>query len=462
MAPAEIISKDIIDRLKAIVGPENVVSDEAGLLAYAYDATRLKGTPQAVVRPGTEEEVSKILSLASERGIPVIPRGAGSGLSGGAVAKNGGIILSFERMSRIISIDVGNRIATVQPGVVTADLQKAVEEKGLFYPPDPGSLAFCTIGGNVAENAGGMRAVKYGVTRDYVTALRAALPSGEVIRAGVKTAKGVVGYDLARLLVGSEGTLAVVTEITLKLIPLPERVITMTAFFAGTRLAGEAVAAIMASPYTPRCLEFLDGEALSAGAKKIGYQLPENAGAFLLVETDGNREDATRQMDGIRALMKDKALEIKITQDKAVAAELWKLRRSTSQALFSIAPHKINEDTVVPIAKVPEALEGFREIAARLGQKIICFGHAGDGNIHVNVMTDKSDPERLRRAEEAIEEVFRLVLALGGTISGEHGVGLTKLPYIGMELNDVELNLLKKIKSVFDPEGILNPGKIFP
>ena len=271
-------------------------------MAYAYDATRLKGTPQAVVRPGTEEEVSKILVLASGHGIPVIPRGAGSGLSGGAVASRGGIILSFERMSRIISIDVGNRIATVQPGVVTADLQRAVEEKGLFYPPDPGSLAFCTIGGNVAENAGGMRAMKYGVTRDYVTGLRAVLPSGEVIRAGVKTAKGVVGYDLARLLVGSEGTLAVVTEITLKLIPLPERVITMTAFFAGTRLAGEAVAAIMASPYTPRCLEFLDSEALNAGAKKIGYQLPEGAGAFLLIETDGNREEAARQMDGIRGI----------------------------------------------------------------------------------------------------------------------------------------------------------------
>jgi glycolate oxidase len=462
MAADEIISKDIIDRLKAIAGPENVVFDETGLLAYAYDATRLKGTPQAVVRPGTEEEVSKILSLASGHGIPVIPRGAGSGLSGGAVASRGGIILSFERMSRILSIDVGNRIATVQPGVVTADLQKAVEERGLFYPPDPGSLAFCTIGGNVAENAGGMRAVKYGVTRDYVTGLRAVLPSGDVIRAGVKTAKGVVGYDLARLLVGSEGTLAVVTEITLRLIPLPERVITMTAFFASTRLAGEAVAAIMASPYTPRCLEFLDSEALNAGAKKIGYQLPEGAGAFLLIETDGNREEAARQMDGIRALMKDKALEIKITQDKAVSAELWKLRRSTSQALFSIAPHKINEDTVVPITKVPEALEGFKEIASRSGQKIICFGHAGDGNIHVNVMTDKSDPEKLKKAEEAIEEVFRLVLALGGTISGEHGVGLTKLPYIGMELSGVELDLLKKIKSVFDPKGILNPGKIFP
>jgi glycolate dehydrogenase FAD-linked subunit len=462
MAEAEIISKDIIDRLKAIAGPENVVSDEAGLLAYAYDATRLKGTPQAVVRPGTEEEVSKILSLASERGIPVIPRGAGSGLSGGAVAKSGGIVLSFERMSRILSIDVGNRIATVQPGVVTGDLQRAVEERGLFYPPDPGSLAFCTIGGNVAENAGGMRAVKYGVTRDYVTALRAVLPSGEVIRAGVKTAKGVVGYDLARLLVGSEGTLAVVTEITLRLIPLPERVITMTGLFAGPKQAGEAVAAIMASPYTPRCLEFLDGEALNAGARKIGYRLPENAGAFLLVEVDGNREDAARHMDGIRGLMKDKALEIKITQDRALAAELWKLRRSTSQALYSIASHKINEDIVVPIAKVPEALEGFRKIASESGQKIVCFGHAGDGNIHVNVMTDKSDPEKLKKAEEAIEEVFRLVLALGGTISGEHGVGLTKLPYIGMELSGVELDLLKKIKSVFDPKGILNPGKIFP
>ncbi len=462
MAEAEPISKDIIDRLKAIAGPENVISDEAGLLAYAYDATRLKGTPQAVVRPGTEEEVSKILVLASGHGISVIPRGAGSGLSGGAVPSRGGIVLSFEGMNRIISIDTGNRIVTVQPGVVTGELQKAGEGKGLFYPPDPGSRACCTIGGNVAENAGGMRALKYGVTRDYVTGLRAVLPSGLIIRAGVKTAKGVVGYDLARLLVGSEGTLAVVTEITLKLIPLPEKVITMTAFFVGVREAGEAVASIVESPFTPRCLEFLDGEALGAGAKKIGYALPEGAGAFLLIETDGSRNEAARQMDGIYALVKDKALEIKITQDKAVAAELWKLRRSTSQALFSIAPHKINEDTVVPVSRVQAALEGFRELASKYGQKIICFGHAGDGNIHVNVMTDKSDAERLKKAEEAIKEVFRLVLSLGGTISGEHGIGLTKLPYIGMELSDAELDLLGRIKSVFDPKGILNPGKIFP
>ncbi len=462
MAGTETISGDIIEKLGVIAGAENVAADETGCLAYAYDATRLKGTPNAVVRPGSEEEISKILSLANERGVPVVPRGAGSGLSGGAVPSRGGIVLSFEKMNRIISVDTENRIATVQPGVVTADLQAAAEEKGLFYPPDPGSLAFCTIGGNVAENAGGMRALKYGVTRDYVIGLRAALPSGEVIRAGVKTAKGVVGYDLARLIVGSEGTLAVVTEITLRLIPLPEKVITMTAFFAGARQAGEAVAAVMASPFTPRCLEFLDGEALGAGAGKIGYALPEGAGAFLLIETDGSQDEAARQMDGIRALLNNKALRINITQDKAASAELWKLRRSTSQALFSIAPHKINEDTVVPVSRVPEALEGFGEIASRLGQKIICFGHAGDGNIHVNVMTDKSDPERLKEAEKAVFEVFRLVLALGGTISGEHGIGLTKLPYIGMELSAEEIELQKKIKSVFDPNGILNPGKIFP
>ncbi len=461
MAGTETIPGDIIEKLSAIVGPENVATDEAGLLTYAYDATRLKGTPSAVLRPGSEEEVSKILSLANERGVPVVPRGAGSGLSGGAVPSRGGIVLSFERMNRIISIDVSNRIATVQPGVVTGEFQKAVEEKGLFYPPDPGSLAFCTIGGNVAENAGGMRALKYGVTRDYVTGLRAVLPSGEIIRAGVKTAKGVVGYDLARLIVGSEGTLAVVTEITFTLIPLPEKVITMTAFFSGPRQAGKAVSAIMASPFTPRCLEFLDGEALGAGARKIGYALPEGAGAFLLIETDGSPDEADRQMNGIHALLKDNALRINITQDKAASAELWRLRRSTSQALFSIAPHKINEDTVVPVSRVPDALEGFGEIASRFGQKIICFGHAGDGNIHVNVMTDKSDPERLKMAEEAVSEVFRLVLALGGTISGEHGVGLTKLPYIGMELSAAEIELQKKIKSVFDPNGILNPGKIF-
>ena len=324
-----MVSKEIIESLKNIVGPENVAYDEAALTAYAYDATRIKGVPEAVVRPGSEDEIAQVMRLATKFEVPVIPRGAGSGLSGGTVAERGGIVLSFERLNKILSIDTANRIAILQPGVVTGEFQKAVQEKGLFYPPDPGSLAFCTIGGNVSENAGGMRALKYGVTRDYVIGLRAVLPSGEIIRTGVRTAKGVVGYDLTRLLVVSEGTLAIITDITLKLVPLPQSVVTMTAFFSSPAEAGKAVAAIMASPVTPRCLEFLDSEALAAGAKHSGMILPAGAGGFLLVETDGSPDEAKRQAGILKDILEKNALGVRLAADEEEAQALWKLRRST-------------------------------------------------------------------------------------------------------------------------------------
>ena len=456
-----MISDTVLKTLTSIVGAENIAVDEAALAAYAYDATRLKGVPEVVVRPGNEGEVARIMALASQYEIPVVPRGAGSGLTGGAVASKGGIVLSFERMARILNIDTANRNATIEPGVVTGELQKAVEAVGLFYPPDPGSLAFCTMGGNVAENAGGMRALKYGVTRDYVIGLRAILPDGSVIKTGVKTAKGVVGYDLTRLIVGSEGTLAVVTEITVRLIPKPESVVTMTALFKDPSEAGMAVAAIMASPVTPRCMEFMDAEALKAGASHSGMKLPDDAGAFLLIETDGNPGEATRQANVIRDIVEPRALSFSVASGLDEATALWKLRRSTSQALFSLAPDKINEDTVVPVSRVPEALAGFGEIGKRHGLKVVCFGHAGDGNIHVNVMTDRKDAAKYAEAEAAVVEVFELVLKLGGTISGEHGIGLTKAPYLRMEMSEAEVEQLKRIKAAFDPLGIMNPGKIF-
>src|SRR5512143_3390638 len=309
-----MLARDIIEALKGICGSDNVSVDEAARTAYSYDATRLKGMPEVIVRPGSEDEVASVVRLAAKHGVPIVPRGAGSGLSGGSVAVMGGIVLSFERMAGILSIDKGNRIATLQPGVVTGVFQKAVEEKGLFYPPDPGSLAFCTMGGNVAENAGGMRALKYGVTRDYVIGLRAVLPSGEAIKTGVRTAKGVVGYDVTSLLVGSEGTLAVVTEITVRLVPKPEKVVTMTAFFKDPEAAGRAVAAIMDSGVTPSCLEFLDSEALAAGARHSGMDLPDGAGGFLLIETDGTQEEARRQAETIKALIEGKAIKVRVAE----------------------------------------------------------------------------------------------------------------------------------------------------
>lgn len=454
-------SDNIITALCEIAGQENVSSDTTSLAAYSYDASRRSCPPSVVVRPGSEDEVAEVMKLAARTRTPVVPRGAASGLTGGAVASMGGIMLSFERMDKILEIDAANRIARLQPGVVTGRFQAEVEKLGLFYPPDPGSLAFCTIGGNVAENAGGMRAVKYGVTRDYVIGLRAVLPSGEVIKTGVRTAKGVVGYDLTRLLVGSEGTLAVVTEITLRLVPRPQSVATMTALFTGAPDAGRAVAAVMASPVTPRCMEFLDGEALRAGAARSGMNIPAGTGAFLLVETDGGSDEAARQMGIVRALVEPIAVEVRMASGPDEAAGLWKLRRSVSQALFSLAPDKINEDIVVPVGSVPELLEGVAAISAGCGLKIVCFGHAGDGNIHVNVMADLKDMAVRERAEAAVRDVFGLVLRLGGTISGEHGVGLSKAPYLRMELSEVEVELMQRVKAAFDPLGIMNPGKIF-
>ncbi|HEY3347756.1 MAG TPA: FAD-linked oxidase C-terminal domain-containing protein [Nitrospirota bacterium] len=455
------MTAEILEGITAIVGGANIGVDEVTLAAYGIDATRIKGFPAMVVRPGSEDEVAAIMRLASRYEMPVIPRGAGTGLTGGAVAPTGGIMMSFERMDKILSISAGTRTATVQPGVTTGKLQEEAERVGLFYPPDPGSLAYCTIGGNVAENAGGMRAVKYGVTRDYVVALRAVLPSGEIVRSGAKTAKGVVGYDLTRLLVGSEGTLALVTEITVKLIPKPAHVVTMSAFFADISEAGRAIAAIMASPVTPRCIEFLDADALAASSEKAGIELPEGAGAFLLIETDGSTRQAGEDADAIRALVEPGAISFRTASGPAEFATLWKLRKTLSQAMYTYGPDKLNEDIVVPVDKVADALAGIKDIADTHRLRIVCFGHAGDGNIHTNVMTDKKDPEKFLRAEEAVEEVFRLVLRLGGTLSGEHGVGMTKQAYIGMELNGEEVALMKRVKAAFDPLGLLNPGKIF-
>jgi len=451
----------LVKEIVEIVGKDGVLTDDASTTAYSYDASRISGKPDVVVRPRTEDEISRLLALASRTETPVVPRGAASGLTGGAVATKGGIMLSFERMAAILSIDEANRTATLQPGVVTADFQAEAEKRGLFYPPDPGSRTFCTIGGNVAENAGGMRAVKYGVTRDYVTGLRAVLPTGEAVKTGVRTAKGVVGYDLTRLLVGSEGTLAVITEVIVRLLPLPEKVVTMTAVFKDPAEAGRAVAEVMASGVIPRCLELMDGAALRAGAERSGVAVPEGAGAFLLIETDGESREAHRQADVVSALVAPLALKFEKAPDEARAAALWKLRRSTSQALFSLAPDKINEDVVVPVSRVPEFLDGTGNIAERHGLQIVCFGHAGDGNIHVNVMTDLRDGVKRERAEMAVGEVFRLVLSLGGTISGEHGVGLTKAPYLELELTRPEIELMKRVKAAFDPKGIMNPGKVF-
>jgi glycolate dehydrogenase FAD-linked subunit len=457
------LKKEIYKALEKIVGSQHISDRDTDRQCYSFDATQISHWPEAVVFPGRAEEISQILKLANHNRFPVVPRGSGSGFSGGSVPVQGGLVLVLLRLNRIKKIDTKNFLAVVEPGVITKDLQQAVETQGLFYPPDPSSLAFSSLGGNVAENAGGGRAVKYGVTRDYVLGLEVVLPTGEIIKTGVQTAKGVVGYDLTRLLIGSEGTLGIITEITLKLIPLPEGRQTFLAFFNDLSLATQAVVELFQSGVLPSILEFMDQPSIRVVEEYLHLGLPLEAQALLLIEIDGQEEVISTQAETIQqTLERLKAQRVRKASSAQEADDLWKARRSISPALFRLKPNKINEDIVVPRDKIPEAIERFQEIGSRLGLLIVSFGHAGDGNIHVNVMYDAKNPEEAANAKTAVEEIFRAVMALGGTLSGEHGIGLTKAPYLSMELDPVSIALMKKIKQLFDPNHILNPGKIFP
>jgi glycolate oxidase len=457
------MDKSLRKALENIVGPGQVTDAETDLWAYAYDATQIQARPDGVVFPGSAREVAEILHLADRMGFPVIPRGSGSGMSGGSVPIKGGIVLVLLRMNRILAVDPGNLTAVAEAGVITRDFQQAVEGRGLFYPPDPSSSAFSTLGGNVAECAGGGRAVKYGVTRDYVLGLEAVLPSGEIIRTGVKTAKGVVGYDLTRLLVGSEGTLGIITEMTLKLLPLPEARRTLLVFFDRLEGATEAVVEVFRAGILPCVLEFMDRASIACVEDYLHLGIPPWTQALLLIEVDGLREAVAREANLIEQVCRRiGAQEIRTASGKEEAEDLWKARRAVSPALFRLKPHKINEDIVVPRVQIPEAVRRFEEIGRRLRLTIVSFGHAGDGNIHVNIMYDGKDPSESERARRAVPEIFRTVLDLGGTLSGEHGIGLTKAPYLSLEVDPVSLSWMKKIKDLFDPKGILNPGKIFP
>lgn len=457
-----MLSELVKNELKRIVGPKNAAFAKEELLCYSYDATNTLYPPDAVVFVKSAEEVSLILKMANSEGFPVIPRGAGSGFSGGSLPVEGGVVISTERMNRIIEIDVENLTAVVEPGVVLWEFQQEVEKKGLFYPPDPSSLRFSTLGGNIAECAGGPRAVKYGVTRDYVLGLEVVLPTGEIINTGVKTAKGVVGYDLTRLMVGSEGTLGVVTKAILKLLPLPQASKTLLAVFPDLKDAASTVTGIIKERIIPSTLELIDGVSLKCVEEYAKVGLPE-AEAVLLIEVDGSTEGVERDSEAVeRICMETGAVSVKSAAGKDEVADLWKARRAISASLFRVRPNKINEDVVVPRASIPELIGGIREIAGRRNLLIACFGHAGDGNIHVNVMYDRTNPFEAKAAEDAVTEVFRLTLDLKGTISGEHGVGVSKAKYLSMELKPEAIEAMKRIKAAFDPNGVLNPGKIFP
>ena len=462
------ISNKTFKKLKDIAGKSNISRAKEDLVCYAYDATAQIYLPDAVLFPQNVLQVSSILKLANKDSFFVVPRGAGSGMTGGSLAVKGGIVLAMTRFNRILKIDKENLIASVEPGVVTGRFHEAVEKENLFYPPDPSSSEFCTLGGNLAECAGGPSAIKYGVTRDYVLGIEAVLPTGEIITTGVNTAKGVVGYDLTRLLVGSEGTLGVITCMTLRLLPLPEAVRTMTAVFNNMETAAKyclefKYSLIIQYGIIPRTIEYMDNASIRCVEEYLKVGLPVNSEALLLIDVDGKKSEVEIEINQIEELcISHGAANVEKARTKEDAAKLWKARKAISPALFRYGPDKINEDIVVPRNKIPDMVKKIDELRKKTGLVMVSFGHAGDGNIHLNIMLDKKNKEEFRKAEAAVEVLFEYTLELGGTISGEHGVGITKAPYIQKEIGAVELGLMKKIKNVFDPNGVLNPGKIFP
>ncbi|MBF7049776.1 FAD-binding protein [Campylobacter volucris] len=447
-----------------LLGNDNAFFDEVHKRAYSYDATKKHYLPDGVLFPRNEEDVSQILKYCNEEKIIIIPRGSGSGYTGGALAVNGGLVLSFEKhMNKILEIDLENLVAVVEPGVINVNLQKALSKFGLFYPPDPASMEYSSIGGNVSENAGGMRAAKYGITKDYVMALRAVLPNGEVIKAGKKTIKDVAGYNLAGILIASEGSLAVLTQITLKLVALPKFKKTAMGIFDNIDDAMNAVYKTLSKGVTPVSMEFLDQLSIQALEHKFNKGLPTDAGAILIADVDGNVKEAIKADLQIleQNFLESKAREFRVAKDEQESADIWFARRNCSQSIAMYGNLKLNEDITVPRSKLPELLKGIEQISKKYGFKIPCFGHAGDGNVHTNVMvSDKNDSELVKKGYEAVEEVFKLTISLGGTLSGEHGIGLSKAPFMKLAFSEAEMELMRNIKKAFDPNNILNPFKM--
>jgi D-lactate dehydrogenase (quinone) len=453
-------STPLIDALLATFGDTRVVTDEATRLVYGYDNSRREAMPDAVVFPTSHDEVVALVAACRAHRMPLVARGRGTNTTGATVPIAGGVVASFERMNRIVAIDPANRTAVVEPGVLNADLHAALKPHRLFWPPDPTSAPYCTIGGNIACNAGGPRAVKYGATRDNVLALRAVAGGGEAFRSGKPTTKGAAGYDLTRFIVGSEGTLAVVTEATLKLTPLPTSIRTLRATYVDMRAAAAAVARIMAQPATPCALEFLDGEALKLARAHGGDVVPD-AGAMLIIEADGDEATLDAAVDAISVAARgDGLVELFVAHSADDVARLWAARKALSPALRTLSPKKINEDVVVPVSRMPDLIDTMHALSQRHALPIVCFGHAGNGNIHVNLLP--RDDTELSRAEACLRDVFDAVIRFDGTLSGEHGIGLAKRDFMPLALDAGALALMRRVKQTFDPEGILNPGKLLP
>ncbi|GMR20764.1 MAG: FAD-linked oxidase C-terminal domain-containing protein [Gammaproteobacteria bacterium] len=452
-----------IRSLYAIVGHDNVLTDDAECWPYGQDNSRRHAAPDAVVFSSHTEQIAEIIKLCRQSNTPLTVRGRGTNTTGATVPHRGGIVLSLERMDKIIEIDADNRLLRAQPGVINQAVQQCAGKHNLFWPPDPTSAAYCTIGGNLGMNAAGPYGVKYGSTRDHVLGLTAVTGAGEIIKTGVSTSKGVVGYDLTRLLIGSEGTLAVITEATLKLSAKPEARKTLRAFYGDIDSATAAIVAIMKQPGIPCALEFMDRGALNIIREHTTLALPKKAQSLLIIEVEGDSQSLPAAATAVQAAADNKGLlDLHTASSDEETTELWRLRKALSPALRDIAPNKLNEDVVVPVTHLPELLSGLETLSQRYSIPIINFGHAGNGNIHVNLLYDTQDPKQSNNAHHCLSDVFDLVLALGGTLSGEHGVGLVKKEYVSREIDAVTLNVMGRIKKSFDPDNILNPDKAFP
>ena len=461
MVSNSTLPEGFVESLESIVGSDHVRTDEISRDVYGVDALQRGRRADVVVLPGVTAEVADVARACDEALVPLTARGAGTGYTGGAVPVKGGVVLSLERLNRIIEIDEASLLAVVEPNVVTADLQAAVERIGLFYPPDPASLSRSVIGGNVAECAGGPRAFKYGTTKRYVLGLEAVLPTGQVIRTGGKSVKNVVGYDLTQLLVGSEGTLAIVTQITLRLIPRPPARTTLRATFTSIPRAIEAVETVIADGVVPAALELIDADCVRAIERHHGSETSSGSSAVLLVEVDGMPASVVEESERVKRACASAGGIVMPAATEAERDQLWSDRRDLSLALRALAPRKINHDVVVPKGRIPQLFSIIDRLKAVYRLPMPSFGHVGDGNIHVNILVDPADADAMRRAGQAERQLFEEVVALEGSISGEHGIGFSKAKFLGLELSSETIDLMRRLKRAFDPNGILNPGKIF-
>jgi len=457
------ISSHIITKLTDIVGSAHCTTRLEDLHCYSFDGTGKSHLPEAVVFPENSNQVCKIMSLASHYSFPVVPRGAGTGMTGGTVPLHGGLVMAMSRMNRIIEIDPKNQIGVVEPGVITGELQKVARDQGLFYPPDPASLNYCSIGGNAAECAGGPSAVKYGVTKDYIIGLEVVMASGEIITTGARTEKSVSGYDLTRLFIGSEGTLGIITKLIIRLLPLPPHKDTFLLTSTSLKRTTEMVSELLNANINPCTLEYMDRTAIKIVADFMSDPPPPETEALLIVEIDGEKPLVAERVKRLQTLLEDQP-EFTISQatDSSDVEKLWQARRVISPSVFNLKPNKIAEDVAVPRSRIPDLVSFTEKLSEELNLIILTFGHAGDGNIHVNIAMDRSDPDEVERAETAKRRIFEQAIRLEGTLSGEHGIGFSKAPFMELEFNQATIALMKKLKNLFDPKNILNPGKIFP